>query len=229
VRCTEQGSGRFAVDGGIRANRVIRDRGNRGCLVDAPNCSTLTHLVPWRLIRHDLSRQPARADRVGQGRLREAIGLDSSHDRDLACLGHGFCYSTLATCLREPAASSALLHGSHPQHDFFPARIPACSYWAILFERGRVILVETGQSHSGPTNLQVPKDGTCRTHSKKTDQESGLGKLIAVDMVLLLPVLALALLMPAVQSVRRSAMRKSLGTYRLSQQHPHVGTLSSAE
>src|SRR5208283_1633607 len=43
-----------------------------------------------------------------------------------------------------------------------------------------------------------------------TGQNSGLGKLIAVGMVLLLPVIALALLMPAVQSARQSAMRKSL-------------------
>jgi len=42
------------------------------------------------------------------------------------------------------------------------------------------------------------------------EQNSKLGKLIAVGMVLLLPVLALALLMPAVQSARSSAMRKSL-------------------
>lgn len=40
--------------------------------------------------------------------------------------------------------------------------------------------------------------------------DSGLGKLIAVGMVLLLPVLVLALLMPAVQSARQSARRKSL-------------------
>jgi hypothetical protein len=40
--------------------------------------------------------------------------------------------------------------------------------------------------------------------------DSGLGKLIAVGMVLLLPVLGLALLMPAVQSARESARRKSL-------------------
>ncbi len=40
--------------------------------------------------------------------------------------------------------------------------------------------------------------------------DSGLGKLIAVGMVLLLPVLGLALLMPAVQSARKSAMRRSL-------------------
>jgi hypothetical protein len=40
--------------------------------------------------------------------------------------------------------------------------------------------------------------------------DSGLGKLIAVGMVLLLPVLVLALLMPAVQSARQTARRKSL-------------------
>jgi hypothetical protein len=45
---------------------------------------------------------------------------------------------------------------------------------------------------------------------KTAEQNSGLGKLIAVGMVLLLPVIALALLMPAVQSVRQSAMRRSL-------------------
>jgi len=40
--------------------------------------------------------------------------------------------------------------------------------------------------------------------------DSGLGKLITVGMVLLLPVLGLALLMPAVQSARKSAMKRSL-------------------
>ena len=44
--------------------------------------------------------------------------------------------------------------------------------------------------------------------SPQTD--SGLGKLIAVGMVLLLPVLGLALLMPAVQSARQSAMKRNL-------------------
>ena len=39
---------------------------------------------------------------------------------------------------------------------------------------------------------------------------SGLGKLITVGMVLLLPVIALALLMPALSGARKSAMRKSL-------------------
>jgi hypothetical protein len=42
-------------------------------------------------------------------------------------------------------------------------------------------------------------------------QQSGLGKLISVGMVLLLPVIGLALLMPAVQSSRKAAMRSSLG------------------
>ena len=45
---------------------------------------------------------------------------------------------------------------------------------------------------------------------KTAEQNSGLGKLIAVGGVLLLPVIALALLMPAVQSARQSAMKKSL-------------------
>ena len=38
---------------------------------------------------------------------------------------------------------------------------------------------------------------------KTAEQNSGLGKLIAVGGVLLLPVIALALLMPAVQSARQ--------------------------
>ncbi len=41
-------------------------------------------------------------------------------------------------------------------------------------------------------------------------KDSGLGKLITLGMVLLLPVIGLALLMPAVQSVRESARRKGL-------------------
>ena len=41
-------------------------------------------------------------------------------------------------------------------------------------------------------------------------QNSGLGKLITVGVVLLLPVIALALLMPAVQSARKASMRASL-------------------
>jgi len=49
-----------------------------------------------------------------------------------------------------------------------------------------------------PNTLQAP------------GSDSGLGKLIAVGMVLLLPVVILALLMPAVQSARQSARRKSL-------------------
>jgi hypothetical protein len=59
-----------------------------------------------------------------------------------------------------------------------------------------------------------PSDARRREDMPNTQQarqvDSGLGKLIAVGMVLLLPVLGLALLMPAVQSARRSAMRRSL-------------------
>ncbi len=48
-------------------------------------------------------------------------------------------------------------------------------------------------------------------NGQKTDEKSsGLGKLVAVILVLLLPVIGLALLMPAVQSARMSAVRKSL-------------------
>ena len=41
-------------------------------------------------------------------------------------------------------------------------------------------------------------------------KKSGPEKLVAVALVLLLPVIGLALLMPAVQSVRRSAVKRSL-------------------
>ena len=60
-----------------------------------------------------------------------------------------------------------------------------------------------------------PSDARGREEMPNTQQvpqvDSGLGKLITVGMVLLLPVLGLALLMPAVQSARKSAMKKKPG------------------
>ena len=45
---------------------------------------------------------------------------------------------------------------------------------------------------------------------KIDEKQSGLGKLVAVILVLLLPVIGLALLMPAVQSARMSSVKRSL-------------------
>lgn len=49
-----------------------------------------------------------------------------------------------------------------------------------------------------------------RESQRAVPQGSGLGKVVAVGLVLLLPVIALALLMPAVQSAREASRRASL-------------------